>query len=125
MAGRPKKGSGSLAPLESEVMDAVWRAASAVSVREVLDALNARRAEPLAYTTIMTVMNRLADKSVLTRYGERRRYQYEANAPDAAGVAVQEVIRTYGDVAVARFVEEARASPGALTRLRALLEEEQ
>jgi predicted transcriptional regulator len=124
MAGRPNKASSRLAPLESEVMEAVWRAGASISVRHVLDALNARRSEPLAYTTVMTVMNRLVAKSVLTRHGERRRYVYDATATDAAGIAVQDVIRTYGDAAVVHFVDEARADPGVLRRLRALLAED-
>lgn len=92
-----------------------------MSVREVLDALNAQRPEPLAYTTVMTVMNRLATKGVLARDGARRSYTYEATAADAAGIAVRDVIRKYGDAAVAHFVDEARADPAVLRRLRALL----
>ncbi len=105
-------------------MDAVWAAGDPVSVREVLDALNERRGEPLAYTTVMTVMNRLTAKGVLNRHGERRSYVYEATATDAAGIAVRGVIRDYGDAAVAHFVDEARADPGVLRRLRALLAED-
>jgi predicted transcriptional regulator len=105
-------------------MDAVWAAGDPISVREVLDALNASRPEPLAYTTVMTVMNRLAAKGVLRRRGERRRYLYEATATDVAGIAVRGVIRAYGDAAVAHFVDEARADPEVLRRLRALLAED-
>ena len=124
MAGRPKKTNSGFAPLESEVMDAVWAAPDQVSVREVLDALNRRRSQPLAYTTVMTVMNRLTTKNVLRRHGERRRYVYEATATDAAGIAVREVIQTYGDAAVAHFVDEASADAAILRRLRALLAED-
>jgi len=105
-------------------MDAIWDASRPVSVREIVDALNEHRAEPLAYTTVMTVMNRLTAKGVLTRQGERRSYVYEATAADAAGIAVREVIRTYGDAAVAHFVDQARADPGVLDRLRGLLAED-
>jgi predicted transcriptional regulator len=104
-------------------MEAVWKASDPVSVRGVLDVLNARRSAPLAYTTVMTVMNRLVAKQALTRHGERRSYVYEATAADAAGIAVREVIRTYGDAAVTHFVDEVRADPGVLRRLRALLAE--
>ena len=124
MAGRPKKTNSGFAPLESEVMDAVWAAPDQVSVREVLDALNRRRSQPLAYTTVMTVMNRLTTKNVLRRHGERRSYVYEATATDAAGIAVREVIQTYGDAAVAHFVDEASADAAILRRLRALLAED-
>jgi predicted transcriptional regulator len=125
MAGRPRKTDSGLAPLESEVMDVIWQADSPVSVRLVLDTLNGQRDTPLAYTTVMTVMNRLAAKNVLARNGERRRYLYEATAPDAAGLAVRDVLRAHGDAAVAHFVDEARADPTVLRRLRALLAEEQ
>jgi predicted transcriptional regulator len=124
VAGRPKKTSGELAPLESEVMDVVWQADSPVSVRLVLDALNKRRDEPLAYTTVMTVMNRLTAKNVLAREGERRRYLYQATATDAAGLAVRDVLRAHGDAAVAHFVDEARTDPTVLRRLRAILAED-
>jgi predicted transcriptional regulator len=125
MAGRPKSTSRGFAPLESQVMDAIWSAGRPVSVREIADTLNERRPEPLAYTTVMTVMNRLEAKNVLTRQGERRSYVYEATAPDAAGIAVRDVIRTYGDAAVAHFVDEARTDPSVLHRLRGLLAEDE
>ena len=110
-------------PLESEVMDAVWRAARPVSVREVIDDLNGRRSEFLAYTTVMTVMSRLAEKDALSRRKAGRGYVYEANAPDAAGIAVKDVLRAYGDVAVAHFVDEARADPTLRRRLQRMLDE--
>jgi predicted transcriptional regulator len=110
-------------PLESEVMDAVWRAGRPVSVREVLGDLNESRTEPLAYTTVMTVMSRLAEKDALSRRKVGRGYAYEANAPDAAGIAVKDVLRAYGDVAVAYFVDEARADPTLRRRLQRMLDE--
>jgi predicted transcriptional regulator len=102
-------------------MDAVWQAQAPVPVRQVLDALNIRRSDPLAYTTVMTVMNRLVAKSVLSRHGGPRSYLYEATASDTAGLAVRDVLRTHGDAAVAHFVDEARADPAILDRLRAML----
>lgn len=110
-------------PLESAVMDAVWRAGRPVAVREVIDDLNGRRSESLAYTTVMTVMSRLAEKDVLSRRKAGRGYVYEANAPDAAGIAVKDVLRAYGDVAVAHFVDEARADPSLRRRLQRMLDE--
>lgn len=105
-------------------MGVIWQADSPVSVRLVLDTLNGQRKTPLAYTTVMTVMNRLTAKNVLARKGERRRYLYEATAADAAGLAVRDVLRAHGDAAVAHFVDEARADPTVLRRLRALLAED-
>lgn len=110
-------------PLESEVMDTVWRAGGPLSVRAVVDELNEGRAEPLAYTTVMTVMSRLAEKEALSRRKAGRGYVYEASAPDAAGIAVKDVLRAYGDVAVAHFVDEARSDPALRRRLKRMLSE--
>jgi predicted transcriptional regulator len=113
-----------LGPLESEIMDVIWDAARPISVREVVDRLNDGRKPKLAYTTVMTVMTRLADKGVLARRREGRGYVYEATAEDAAGLAVRGVIRDFGDAAMAQFLEEAKADPNVLRRLRRLLREE-
>jgi predicted transcriptional regulator len=123
VAGRPKKGTG-LAPLEAAVMNAVWNAAAPVSVRQILDTLNADRADPLAYTTVMTVMNRLTAKGVLRRQGRPRSYVYEATASDPAAIATRDLLATYGDAAIVPFIEQARADPAMLRRLRRLLRED-
>ena len=47
-------GGSTLGPLEAEVMVVLWQADGPVSVREVVERLNAGRAAPLAYTTVMT-----------------------------------------------------------------------
>jgi predicted transcriptional regulator len=110
--------------LESEIMRLVWAASRGVTVREVADRLNKGRRPKLAYTTVMTVMSRLAEKGALTRVREGRGYRYEPVAADAAGLAVRGVMREYGDAALAHFVEEARADPKALKRLQRLLADE-
>ena len=75
------------------------------------------RTKPLAYTTVMTVMSRLADKGALRRRPQGRSYVYEATAADSAGLAVRGVLRDFGDAAMAQFVEEARSDPKLLERL--------
>jgi predicted transcriptional regulator len=110
-----------LGPLEAEVMRAVWAAKKPVSVRDVLATLNRGRGDALAYTTVMTVMSRLAEKEILRRKPEGRAYVYEAAVPDAAAIAVRSIVRDFGDAAVAQFVDEARADPKLLRRLERLL----
>lgn len=112
-----------LGPLEAEVMRGVWEAEGPVSVRDLVERLNRQRPQPLAYTTVMTVMSRLAEKGVLSRRLEGRSYLYEATVEDAAGIAVRNVMRDFGDAAMAHFVDEARADPGTLRRLERLLGE--
>jgi predicted transcriptional regulator len=113
-----------LGPLEAEVMQIVWAADRPVTVRELLEEINRGRESQLAYTTIMTVMSRLVDKGALSRTKQGRGYLYEAAAGDAAEIAVRNVMRDYGDAAMAHFVDEARADPKALRRLQKLLAEE-
>jgi predicted transcriptional regulator len=110
-----------LGPLETEVMSVLWSADRPMSVREVLAELNRSRSEPLAYTTAMTTLARLADKQVLTRARDGRGYVYEPAVSDVAQMAVRGLMREYGDAAMARFVDEARADPEMLERLRRLV----
>ena len=60
--------------LEAAVMDKVWSAPGAVSVREVVEDL--RRDRPIAYTTVMTVMDNLHRKGFLGREQVGRAYLY-------------------------------------------------
>lgn len=122
-AGRENRETG-LGRLEAEVMGHVWAAGGPVTVRQLVERLNQGRAKPLAYTTVMTVMSRLAEKGALSRRSEGRGYVYEATAADPAGLAVRGVLRDYGEAAMAQFVEEARADPRLLERLQRLLAEE-
>lgn len=112
-----------LGPLESQVMDVVWAAEGRVTVRQALERINDGRDPVLAYTTVMTVMSRLVEKGALSRRPEGRGYVYEAVARDPAAMAVRNVMRQFGDEAVAHFVDELKADPAALRRLERLLEE--
>jgi predicted transcriptional regulator len=76
----PHKAINKLGELERAVMDTVWQAQaegrSPVSVRTVHDELS--RSRDLAYTTVMTVMGRLADGGLLTQERSGRAYRYSA-----------------------------------------------
>jgi predicted transcriptional regulator len=113
-----------LGPLEAEVMEIVWASEQPVPVRAILERLNHGRRQQLAYTTVMTVMARLVEKEVLSRRREGRSYLYEASVSDPAEIAVRGVVREFGDAALAHFVDEARADPKVLRRLRRLMSEE-
>jgi predicted transcriptional regulator len=124
VAPRKPEGKPILGPLEAELMELVWKSEHPVTVREVSKQLNKGRQPELAYTTVMTVMARLAEKGVLDRRREGRGFVYEAAVADSAAIAVRNVVRDFGDAAMAHFVEEARADPKALARLRRLLGEQ-
>jgi predicted transcriptional regulator len=105
-------------------MRGVWEAGRPVSVRELVERVNRDRREPLAYTTVMTVMSRLAEKGALERRRYGRAYLYEAAVDDAAALAVRGVMREFGTSAVAHFLEEARGDPKLRRRLERLLDDE-
>lgn len=75
MVKKGKATKGQLGELEAEIMNIIWEQGE-VSVQEVKDALEPNR--KLAYTTVMTVMSRLAEKGVLMRHKQGRAYHYSA-----------------------------------------------
>lgn len=119
---KQRPGGGQLGPLEAEVMGVLWSADAPLAVREVLAVLNAGRGAPLAYTTVMTVMSRLARKGVLARSRSDRQFVYAPLAADTAEIAVRGVLEEFGDAALARFVERVEMDPGLRERLRRLME---
>ena len=60
-------------PLELECLDVLWRLGES-NVRTVQEALAAHR--PLAYTTVMTMLERLARKQLVTRLKTGRHFVY-------------------------------------------------
>ena len=65
-----------LGNLEREVMDHLWDADAPQTVREVHQAIYADR--KLAYTTVMTVLRRLAGKGVVLQLRHDRAHRYVA-----------------------------------------------
>lgn len=63
----------SLGPLESEVMEIIWKKEK-VSVRDTVNLLRQKR--PLAYTTVMTVMDNLYKKGFIKREKVKKSYHY-------------------------------------------------
>lgn len=123
--GRKQAGGKVLGPLEGDIMKVVWSAKRPQTVRDVLAVLNNGRQQQLAYTTVMTVMSRLAEKGILKREQEGRGFAYAAAVTDPAGIAVKGVIEDFGEAAVAQFVDAARADPKLLRRLEKLLREKE
>lgn len=114
-------GGSALGPLEAEVMAVLWQSNGPVFVREVVQRLNAGRTAPLAYTTVMTVLSRLAGKGILVREQQGRGYVYSPAVADTAEIAVRGVLAEFGDAALARFVERVELDPGLRARLRKLM----
>ncbi|GIH95190.1 BlaI/MecI/CopY family transcriptional regulator [Planobispora siamensis] len=74
-----------LGDLESAIMDRLWSYRRPASVRDVLEDL--RRDREIAYTTVMTVMDKLHTKGLLRRRQVGRAYVYETVASKEAYTA--------------------------------------
>ncbi|MGH7936294.1 MAG: BlaI/MecI/CopY family transcriptional regulator [Chthoniobacterales bacterium] len=80
-----------LAPLELDCMNALWPCGEA-TVRQIQQALLPTR--PRAYTTIMTILDRLAQKGIVERHKSGRAWIYRPNisAEEARSHAVSQVV---------------------------------
>src|SRR6202023_3763853 len=80
-----------LAPLEVECVSALWPLGEG-TVRDIHRQIATSR--PRAYTTIMTIMDRLAHKGVVTRRRVGRAYRYQPNlsANEARVSAVEKIV---------------------------------
>jgi len=123
---RPGKGAEKLlGELELAIMRVAWSRDS-VTVRGVLDALRKKRS--LAYTTVMTVMSRLAEKGLLIAEKRGKTHHYRAAGTreefeaQAAGQVVQSLIGDFGgEIAISQFVKQlSEADPDQLARLAEL-----
>jgi len=83
-----------LAPLELECMNMLWPLGEA-TVREIRERLTPRRTR--AYTTIMTIMDRLARKGVVERRKSGRAYVYRARlaAEEARSHALSQILENF------------------------------
>jgi predicted transcriptional regulator len=88
-----RSASRELGPLEQRLLDALWARRSA-TVRELIK----DGCEELAYTTVMTTLDRLFKKGILTRSEEGRAFRYaprfsrEEMHREAAGYAFRRLL---------------------------------
>lgn len=103
-----------LGDLEREVMTQLWDAGEPLTVRQVHDQLSRER--DLAYTTVMTVLDRLAKKGVVTQEKADRAYRYrpaQTREEMTAGLMLDALSASPDqDAALAYFVGQ--LSPAAL-----------
>ena len=100
-----------LHPVEAEIMEVVWDRGE-VSVRDVMDVLNAAAAKPRAYTTYMTMLGRLHAKDMVRRRREGKTDLYapvhtRAEYADLrAQVEVEALVDSFGDAALTHFAKQ-------------------
>jgi len=83
-----------LAPLELDCMNTLWPIGEG-TVREIRDQLAPRR--PRAYTTIMTIMDRLARKGIVERRKSGRAYVYRPtlSVEEARNHALWQIVESF------------------------------
>jgi predicted transcriptional regulator len=113
-----------LGDLETAVMEVVWANAPRTA-REVWQEF--RRKKRRAYTTIMTTLDRLFRKGLLSREKDGLAWRYapllsrsEAHRLMAATLA-RRIVGAHGETALAAFVDAAATEPLLLDRLATLV----
>lgn len=110
--------------LERAVMAELWAAGAPRTVREVHGGLGRER--PLAYTTVMTVLGRLARKGMVHQERQGRAYRYSPvrNREEMTADLMLDALRTGSDVGDREAVLQhfvGRVSPGEAAAIRAAL----
>ncbi len=115
-----------LGDLEAQIMEIIW-AQGETTVRQVHKKLQPKR--KLAYTTVMTVMSRLADKGILQRVRQGAAYLYrpassrEEFLHSSVRKVMQELVRDFTAPTIQQFVESIeREDPKKIEELARLIE---
>jgi predicted transcriptional regulator len=107
-----------LGDLERLVMEQLWAADGPLTVREVHERLAGTR--ELAYTTVMTVLDRLAKKKLTERERDGKAWRYKAAAPRAEMAAdlMMDALDRAGNrrEALVLFVDQVSDEEAALLR---------
>ncbi len=97
-----------LGSLESEIMDVIWQKNEEVTVRDVLEAVTRQR--ELAYTTVMTIMGRLAAKKLLIKRKIGNAFYFKAALSreeftgQVVGGMIDDLLADFSDAALSHFV---------------------
>ena len=117
-----------LTDLEADVMRIVWQQERA-TVREVYEAIQELR--PLAYTTVMTVLSKLADKGVVECSKDGRAYVYrpKVSQKEAAQRSLTKLLQKFFDgsprALIAHLIDVEAITPEELSSLQQLLDSKQ
>lgn len=99
-----------LGNLENDIMDIVWEMDGEVTVRDVYENLAAKRS--IAYTTVMTIMVRLADKDILTKRKDGNTMYFlpimdkDKFTQNVVGSVLDSLLEDFADVTMAHFLNK-------------------
>jgi predicted transcriptional regulator len=114
----------SFTPREMDVMSVLWNLGSA-TVAEVKD----RISDPLAYTTVLSVLQTLEEKGYVRHEGEGRAYRYFplVDWRTAGGSELKRLLRKVfkgsPELLLVQLVQDEALSPEQLRRIQDLVEE--
>ena len=124
MANAPRK---PLGELESAILGVLWDSGSKLAVRRVQEGLE--REQTLAYTTVMTVLDRLFDKGLVAREKDGKAFVYwpvltrEAYLGGQAARMLTELeVPVQRDVLMAFLDSAEHADPAVLEELSQLIQ---
>lgn len=113
-------------PAELEILEVIWDHGPS-TVRQVMNELNKQRTR--AYTTIMTLMNGMADKALLAQKSQGRAFVYEANINRAKlqsrmlNDLIGKVFDGSASALVNKILSEGQADEDELEEIRRAIEE--
>lgn len=109
---------------ELEILQVLWDRGPG-TVRDVLEVLNEKR--PRAYTSVMSLMNIMTDKGLLTREPEGRAYVYQARRPKGrtlgkiVGDVLGKAFEGSAHELVAHLLEQSQPSAAELEQIRQVI----
>jgi predicted transcriptional regulator len=113
-------------PAELEILKLLWERGP-LTVREVLDELNKPAGPKRAYTSVMSLLNVMADKGLLDREPEGRAFRYRPRVARRStlghlvGDIWQRAFEGSATTLVAHLLEQAQPTPEELKAIRETL----
>ena len=115
-----------LGDLETDIMEIIWQKGE-LTVRQVYEMLQEKRT--IAYTTVMTVMSRLADKGLLQKIKEGNAFLYRAPSTkeeftrSTLKKVINELMADFSAPAISQFLDSIEdADPEKMEELSRLIE---
>jgi BlaI family transcriptional regulator, penicillinase repressor len=118
-------------PAELEILKILWERDGPATVRDVLEEVNRRHAPPRAYTSVMSLMNVMAEKGLLRRSPHGRAFVYEPASPrdqtlrSLLGETLERAYSGSASLLVAHLLDQSAPSAEELNQIRALLDDYQ
>jgi predicted transcriptional regulator len=115
-------------PAELEMLKQLWDLGRPASVRDVMERVNGGLSEPRAYTSVMSLLNVMAEKGQLERTPQGRAYLYapvqprESTLRSLLSETLERVYDGSASLLVAHLLDQSHPDGRELDQIRALLD---